>query len=284
MTLFDRQYRFSFGPAGGAGSEIGATTPDSPTAIRINFNIEKADCENPNNARFSLWNLNPQHLAMLNEKDCVVQLRAGYGNHMSLCFTGVITFINTIMDGGDRETILEACDGRVALRDTYVSLSYSGVVSGRTVVNDIAAQMGLAVTHSHNVVLADIPHGFSFVGLGRVGLDKAVASSGAQWQIYNGVLQIKNHRDTMNRQVYTLSAETGLIRIPKRITFSEAESGVGDEMGWEVDYLLNGAIGIGDFVHLDSNRVQGHFRVRSIEMNGDSLQGEWICTARLIEA
>jgi len=54
MKLFDRQYRFSFGPSGGVGSEIGATSEDEPMAIRINFNVEKADCEAPNNARISL--------------------------------------------------------------------------------------------------------------------------------------------------------------------------------------------------------------------------------------
>ena len=60
-------------------------------------------------------------------------------------------------------------------------------------------------------------NGFSFTGAGRTALDKACATTGLQWQIENGVLQVKMKGDTMTREVYLLSAETGLIGIPKKI-------------------------------------------------------------------
>ena len=134
MKLFDRQYRFMFG-----SFKIGNSTPEQPTALRINFAVEKADTETPNTARVSVWNLNPEQLATLNEKDCFTVLRAGYGNNMTQIFTGTVTFIKTIMDGADRETVMEIADGRVPLRDTYVSLSYSGVVNARLIIDDTAA-------------------------------------------------------------------------------------------------------------------------------------------------
>ena len=283
MKLFDRQYRFAAGRAGQTGFEVGNTTPEQPTALRINFVVEKADTETPNTARVSLWNLNPEQLAALNEKDCFTVLRAGYGNNMPLIFTGTVTFIKTLMDGADHETVMEIADGRVPLRDTYVSLSYSRVVNTKLIIDGIAEEMGIAVTYSHNAHFADIPNGFSFVGAGRVALDKACATSGLQWQIYNGVLQVKKKHDTMSREAYLLSPNSGLTGIPKNIIIAEKDVGLGEQAGVEVEYLLNGAIGISDFVRLESREIQGFFRVEWLELAGDNIQGAWKCTARLIE-
>ena len=279
MKLFDRHYRFAAGDF-----EVGGTTPEQPTALRINFAIEKADTETPNTARISLWNLNPQQLATLNGKDCFTVLRAGYGNHMALIFAGTVTFIKTIMDGADRETVMEVADGRVPLRDTYVTLSYSGVVNAKPVIDTIAAEMGVAVTYSYNAAFADFPNGFSFVGPGRVALDKACKTSWLRWQISGGVLQVKKDRDTMSREAYLLSPDSGLLGIPKNIVISADGCGLDEQPGVEVEYLLNGAIGVSDFIRLESREIQGFYRVKWLEHVGDNIQGAWKCTARLIEA
>ena len=278
MELFDRQYRFMFG-----GFEVGNSTPEQPTALRINFIVEKADTETPNTARVSVWNLNTEQLATLNEKVCFTVLRAGYGGNMTQIFTGTVTYIKTIMDGADRETVMEIADGRVPLRDTYVSLSYSGVVNAKPIIDKVAGEMGIAVTYSHNATFAEFPNGFSFVGPGRVALDKTCTTSELQWQIYNGVLQVKKERDIMNRNAFLLSPDSGLLGIPKNIVISEKGAGLGEQPGVEVEYLLNGAIGISDYVRLESREIQGFYRVEWLELAGDNIQGGWKCTARLIE-
>jgi len=278
---FDRQYRLTAGPPGGTGFTVGE---GEIMPLRISFTIEKADTETPNTARISLWNLNPEHLAILNQKDCMISLRAGYSGHMTLIFVGTVTYVKTAMDAGDFETTLEVADGRIHLRDSYVPLSYSGVINTRKIIEDIAAEMGIALNFSYNAQFANLPNGFTFIGPARVALDKACATTGLQWQIYNGVLQVKNSRDTMDKDVYVLSPETGLIGIPKRITYGEEGQGVGEQPGWEVTYLLNGAISISDFVRLESEFAHGFFRVKWIETKGDNIRGAWMCTARLIYA
>jgi len=284
MVQFDRQYRLSAGPAGGAGFEIGATTPESPTALHIRFAVDKADTETPNTATISLWNLSPEQLAILNEKDCVVTLRAGYGSHMPLIFVGAVTYVETSLDGADRETHMELADGRIELRDSYVSLSYSGIINTRRIIEDVAANMGIALSFSYNARFTNLPKGFSYVGPGRTALDKACASSGLQWQIYNGVLQVKMKRDTMTRQVYLLNPDSGLIGIPKKIAFGKDAEADGDQSGYEVEYFLNGAIGIGDYVRLESIVAEGYFRLRNLTLAGDNLEGDWKCTAKIIQA
>ena len=284
MKQFDRQYRLAAGPAGGVGFEVGRTIPESPTALHIRFIVDKCDTETPNTATISLWNLNPEQLAILNEKDCVVTLKAGYDQHIPQIFIGTVTYIETSLDGGDRETYLELADGRVELRDSYISLSYSGVINTKKIIEDVAAQMGITVSFSYNAEFVDLPNSFSFIGLGRIALDKACASSGLQWAIQDGILQIRMIHDTMTRQVYLLNPKSGLLSIPKKINYGRDETNAEDQTGYTVEYLLNGAIGIGDYIRLESKVVKDYFQIKSLELRGDNIEGDWMCSAKLIKA
>lgn len=277
MKNFDRQYRLSAGKAGAEGFEIGADA----RPLHISFSVEKADTDSANTAKVSIWNLNKAHIAELNKDDCVVVLRAGYGTVMPLIFTGVVTFAKTKADGSDEVTEVELVDNRVELRDTYVSVSYSGNVNCKTLIEDTAAQMGVTASFSYNAKFADIPNGYSYVGPARNVLTKACDTSGLVWSINNGVLQIKKPGDTMSREVYELSAQTGLIGTPERVQISGDDGSY--SYGWDVEYLMNAAINIDDYVYLNSKYVRGYFRVYSVVIEGDNMEGSWTCTARLLE-
>lgn len=75
---FDREYRLAAGKAGGMGFEIGEKSKSQPVPLHINFSIERTDLETQNTGRVTVWNLNKEHLATLDEKDCVLSLKAGY--------------------------------------------------------------------------------------------------------------------------------------------------------------------------------------------------------------
>lgn len=277
---FDRQYRFSAGQAGGAGFEVGEA---NPVGLHICFNVQKVDVSSANTCKITLWNFNRAHLAALNEKDCVVTLKAGYGSSMPLIFIGNITRIETVLDGADIMTEIEAIDGRVELRDTYVSLSYKGTISTKTVMQDVAGQMGVPVTFSYNAVFSDYPNGFSFIGAGKSALDKVCAPTGLIWEIQNGILQIKRKNDTMSREVFLLSPDSGLIGVPKKLTEGAENDTDVPKNGWEVVYFLNGAISVGDYVKIESKTVTGYYRVHTVEHDGDNLEGDWLSTAKLFE-
>ena len=53
--------------------------------------------------------------------------------------------------------------------------------------------------------------------------------------------------------------------------------------GYEVEYFLNGAINVNDLVQLQSAKVSGYFRVKNIQISGDNLEGDWTCTAKMVE-
>ena len=279
-VVFDRQYRFLAGKAGGGGFEVG--TADA-IGIHIAFDVQKQDVSSANTAKIKLWNLNDGHLAALNEKDCSVALHAGYGTEMPLIFVGAVSVIETVFDGADRMTELEAVDGRVELRDTVVSLSYKGKISAKKIVEDIAEQMGVTATFSYNSKLTEFPNGFSFIGAGKTALDKVCVPTESVWEIQNGILQTKFKNDTMNRDAFVLSPTSGLIGIPKKLTMGAENDTDKPKKGWEAVYFLNGAIGVGDYVKIESKIVTGFFRVNDVEHTGDNIEGDWFSTAKVYE-
>lgn len=280
MKNFDRQYRMSAGPPGSVGFEIGGT---SPYAIHISFSVQKQELESSNTAKVQVWNLNKQNLATLEAENCFLLLKAGYGNTLPVILSGTVSHTSTRKDGSDMLTEIEVVDGLMEVRDTWVSMSYAGLVNTKKILDDTAAQMGLTVTYSYNAAFADIPNGFSFVGQAKNALSKACAVSGLEWSIQNGVLQIKKPGDVMNREVYVIGPDTGLIEIPERVQISSSDDAGTPQMGYDLVYLLNGAIGVGDYVQVQSKYLTGFFRVYSLEIDGDNLSGAWQCKARVLE-
>ena len=262
---FDRQYRLAAGPAGGAGFEVGETSKAQPVALHVNFSLQKSDLDTQSISGVTLWNLNPSQLAVLNEKDCVVSLKAGYGSKLALIFAGIVSYVSTTIDSADRKTEIEVIDNLVEIRDTYVSVSYNGTVNWKIIFDDVAAQMGVAVSYSYNAEFVDISNGFSFVGLARDIMTKGCKCCNLSWSIQNGVMQVKKPGDVMSREVYVLSPDTGLLGIPARVVITQDEATGKNTLGWDVEYFLNGAINIDDYVKLESETVTGYFRVYSLE-------------------
>lgn len=283
---FLRRYVLKAGKMGRNGFSIGDTNPH---ALHIAFSIEKSTSETANTARIQVWNLSPENLKVLDTEDCVIELQAGYESHVALILVGNVVTSVTQADGADRVTEIEVVDGRVALRDTYLSLSYNGKTETKPLFDAIAAEMGISVVYSAGCIFPVLPNGYSFIGAAKDALTKLCQASGLTWSIQNGVLQIRLPNEPVSVKAYLLSPDTGLLDVPKRITLapetdsSKDAASTNNQIGYEVRYLLNGAIGVNDYVRLESKIVRGYFRVYKLAMDGDNQQGEWTCTAQLLE-
>ncbi len=279
---FDRQYRMSFGPAGQKkkAAEIGNDSPNHP-ALHISFSLQKSDLETQNTAKIEVWNLSEKHIAMLEKPECIVSLRAGYNNRLALIFAGAVSFVSTVRDGGDYKTKIEVVDNLIEIRNTYVKVSYKGLVSWKKIFDDVGAAMGVTIVYGNGLHFNSMGNGFSFSGLAKNVLTKGCNSNGLQWSIQNGVLQIKKKGDAINRKGYELDAAHGLIGTPEKVTITDKDDSSKTYTGWDVTYFLNGAIDVNDYVHLKSRRVSGYFYVYSQEISGDNLSGDWVCKSRL---
>lgn len=287
---FIRRYVMKAGKMGKKGFEIGKVTSNNPHALHISFSIEKSALETANTAKVEVWNLSPDNLKVLDTKDCVIELQAGYEDHIALVLVGNVVTASTSMDGADGLTEIEVVDGRVALRDTYISVSYTGKVNSKEVFDFIAKEMGVSVLYSKNAKFKMLPNGFSFVGSAKNALKKLCKTCNLSWSIQNSVLQIRKPNEPITTRAYLLNSETGLLDVPKRITISsesdDSNNGTSSktsQIGYEVRYLLNGAIGVNDYVRLESEKVRGYFRVYKLNIDGDNLEGDWICVAQILE-
>ncbi len=278
-----RTYTLTAGKQGRQGMEIGNTDSVDQTVLHVSFSVEKSDTEAANTAKVQIWNLSDRNLKILEQKDCMVELKAGYGNNRALIFAGNVTSAVTTPDGADRLTELQVVDGRVALRDTKIRVSLNGVVDAQTVYGIIAGQMGLPIRYAKGLSFKKFPNGYSFVGKGRTCLKKMARACGHVWTIQNNTIQITKKGTPVSTTGFLLDDETGLISIPKRITISQDAKSKKDQIGYEVQYFLNGAIGVNDTVKLKSSAASGYFRVYKVTMDGDNMEGDWICTAQLVE-
>lgn len=283
MRNFDRQYRLTIGKPGTKGFEIGDTSNSASSAPHISFSLEKSDSDTANTGKITVYNLNKEQLNILSQPDCYVALRAGYGSNLTLIGSGTVTYSSTSLEGADRATEIEFTEGLTSLRDTYSSVGLSGSVSAKSVIEHFAKEMGVAVTYSKSASFVQMRNGFSYVGSAQNGLSKICKMCGLSWTLQNGVLQIRANNEAISYKAYLLSSETGLIDIPKKITLSGSVD-TDAINGYEISYLLNGAIGINDCVKIQSKVICGVFRVMKISISGDSYSGDWQCTAQVVEA
>lgn len=277
---FMRRYTLKAGRKGKKGFEIGNITSATQEALHVCFSIEKSNAENPNDAKVQIWNLSNENLNIVEEKDCIVELKAGYGDTMALVLVGNITSAITTRENADRMTELQVVDGMVELRDSVITISINGKVDCKEVYQQIANAMGLSIVFAKDLSFKMLPNGFSYVGKAKNALQKLAKCCGHEWTIQNQVIQITWPGRSVSTKGYLLSSETGLINVPKKITTG---SGKEEKTGWEVEYLLNGAIGVNDIVELQSSTASGYFLVHKVTIDGDNMEGDWICTAQLLK-
>lgn len=280
---FLRTYTLRCGVPGKKGFQIGNTHNATETTLHVSFSIEKSETESPNTAKVQIWNLSPKNLKILDMKDCVLELKAGYGNSNTLALVGNVANAITTPDNADRMTEIEVVDGMVALRDTNISVSLNGSVNSKDVYTMIASKMGLSISFAKDLSFKRMPNGFSFVGKGKDALKKLAKACGHSWTIQNQVIQITWPGRAVNTRGYLLNSSSGLINRPKRITIGTASDGKEAMTGWEVEYLLNAAIGVNDIVKLDSQEAKGYFLVHKVTMDGDNMEGDWMCTSQLLK-
>ena len=292
--FFDRQYRLKAGVAGEEGFEIGEPSSPHNSALHISFSVERTDSQTLNTTKISIWNLSEAHINTLMRDNCTIEICAGYGNARPCIFRGTVTNVQTALDGSDRATDIEAVDGFGQLTDTYVSLSYKGKVNVEELIEALASQMGTPVLYSPSARQIarnrNLSSGYSYVGAVKTALTGVCGIVGLNWSIQNGTLQVQKTGEAVSQAVQVISPETGLIGVPKRIYNSAVTSGqetgstLQDSLfGYEIEYFMNGNIGVNDLIALESKVASGIFRVYKLQIDGDNLSGDWQCTAQILE-
>lgn len=293
---FNRIFKLIAGEEGGEGIQIESDGKND--SLRIEFDIDKDLTQQTNKSSIKIYNLADASCEKLEVADMVCELQVGYAEDIGLrrIFLGQVTYSTTRNEGPDRSTELELSDGQASIRDTVVSLGYAAGVSAKTVLNDVAAQMGVTTQIAPDMEFASYPTGFSFLGKGRDCLSKVLDASGATWSIQNGSLQVVMAGGSTGVQALVFSSASGLIGSPERIVKAVTRPNVEakkkrkvkkdkkrKKAGWKIKTLLAPTVNPGDLVKVESVPITGWFRVESLKHRGDTHGRDWYSEMELIE-
>lgn len=286
MENWLRTYDILAGVPGSEGFVIGQETEGK--AIHVNFDIQKTDTQSSNQCKLQIWNLNDQHKGVLKEKGCVVEIRAGYGGKNFPAFLGDVSETTESIDNSDRMFEVELKEGRTAFY-TVSNISIAGSFPCGQVVTALLQDMGFAssvntANAAQLMTETKYDNGYSFVGRSVDGLTAVLEKCGCTWSLQNGVMQIYVKGEVVNQTAYVLDVRSGLINIPKKVTISNGSGkNKSDVPGYEVQYLMNCAIGVNDLIQVVSKDLNGFFRVQKLHIVGDNYDGDWICTAQVLD-
>ena len=291
MDIWDRQYRVRIGKNNSVGREIGKPNEKTKRAIRCSFSCEIGDSSSSNTGKITLWNLADETLRLLEQEDCLIELRAGYGDDLPVIMGGSLTCFETETNGADRQTTIEFVDSFTSARDTTVS-----VVNGEKIVRDVAQEMGCEVKLSPKAKMIDFKN-FAFVGTGKTLIGRLCDRSKLRWSVQNGIIQICALDEPLTMAAYVLSADSGMIGSPKPFFESASTSSKSStsknassnttkrkaKKGIEVTYCLNGHIQIDDYVKVESREDKGNYRASKIRFIGDTEGDDWKCVGQFVE-
>lgn len=287
MTLFNRKYELTIGKAG----QIGFLIKD----LDISFTIKKGqDSEkSQNKLTLKIYNLSNEHRNSLVSKDNLsLFLKAGYENSLTTIFQGKITKSTSNKNGVDFETDIEAGDGYIALREAKTSRSFPPNTTALQVVqalcDDLVAQdSDLAVGSIYNqdiLTKKNFLNGYSACGFTKAELKKILTPLKMSFSIQNEIIYIASiDNKTQVTEVFLLTKTSGLINSPQKL--KNDPQALKDEKtpkdGVTFECLLNGALNPMNMVKIQSNEVNGVYKIIETEHTGEYLGQNWQtkCTA-----
>ena len=287
MTLFGRKYELTIGQPGSNGFII--------SELDINFTVKKtSDSEkNQNKLTLKIYNLSKEHRNILVTKEnLVVILKAGYTNDVKTVFQGKITKSTSKKNGTDFETDIEAGDGYIALKEAKSSKAFppnsTALDVVKTLCNDlVSADPDLAIGTIYNQSILSnkkFSNGYSAIGFTKAEIAKVLIPLKMNFTVQNEIIYIASiDNKTQQSEVFLLRKDSGLINSPQKLK-NDPQS-LKDEKtpkdGVTFQCLLNGTLNPMNMVKIQSNDVNGVYKITETEFSGEYLGDKWetSCTA-----
>lgn len=280
MALFNRAVRVS------------VDTPNGQMVVenlRVAFSIKKTLNWGTNTCQVSIWNMKAEKRAAIREYGDLVTLYAGYKDDATtgLLFIGRSTQVSHRFNQPEIVSAIECGDGERNLNTILFSFSYQENVSALTVLNDIAAKMGLKIAQLAPVQDKSYPKGWSSPGLCKESLDDVCNYLGLQWSVQNEELVILPVNVTSRKIPHQINIDTGMIGVPEQFTYrAQYLPNAARLIGWRVRTLLRPEILPGDEVRIQSSKVNfnldASYKVIAIIHNGDTHGNPWDSTLEVI--
>lgn len=283
------------------GGVVGRQYTSSASAPRkMTFRVNNNLAEQPNSAKFELYNLSENHRSFIegeltNKK---VILEVSHGNDaLRELFRGDIYRAFTTKKGPNLVTEIESGDGVAERAGGLISVSFGPNNTHLTFLANLTAALGMGVDVSAADMAAlseQVLHGRSYHG-DAFGFIRALCrSTGHEWSIQRGVLQIMVENSSLKASAIYLDSETGLIGRPSptrsKIRYESRDASGsrrrrnGQQIGGvEIKSILNPELVPGALVQLNSSSATGLYACRDITHRGDTMGPTWTSKAKIYE-
>lgn len=253
--------------------------------LDMGFQVKRTLKPEPNTAELKLYNLNPAHRKVLEmaassslvQKGVVplpVSISAGYKTGpLAQIFLGNMRATFSTTNGPDIVTELSSGDGEANMASARMNTAFGPGSPISIVLQEIIGTLGVGpgnlaqalATLSATGKVTWSAKGCVLKGNAADHLSDACRSLGLEWSVQNGAVQILVLGQPLAGRAVLVTPNTGLVGSP-----SVDSKGV-----LQFTTLLIPGIKPGVLVLLQSNAVQGQFRVVSVESTGDTLGEEW---------
>lgn len=262
--LFNRKWELSFGQQGALGKAY--------DKLRVVFDIDKNMYSTPNKGKIQVYNLTltqRQGISIASPttggpQGDVLRLDAGYENLVENLYLGDIARAKSERKGSDIITTFECGDFEKQLVYAHFEKSYPPGTSISQIIDDCAKALRVAKGTVLGVPTTKYNSGVSFSGSVKTTLDKVLAFQALEWNVQNNQLNIIPTTAHLGTEAILISKTTGMIGVP-----SQGEEFV------QFTSLLNPRLLPGSLVVLETQTVNGPFKIRRAHFEGDSHGTKW---------
>lgn len=255
---------------------VSAKTGELKDSLRVKFKVTRTSKKEPNTAAIDIYNLRRENRTSLQEKNLAVSIEAGYAENTSQIFLGALDHSETVLNGRDWVTSLQAADGGEQFKSARVNLSFAGPAPVGDVLQAAADALGVDAGNVADKVsagsirgaLSEFTNGAVLSGKAEQQLDKVVKSMGYSWSIQDGALQLLGPDETVGDQAFLLQSGTGLVGVPE----------AGEDGMVKARSLLQPEILPGKKVQIESigqESISGLYRVEKTVFVGDTWGSDW---------
>lgn len=246
------------------------------TDLAIKFAIHKHLSKTPNDSSITIMNMNERTRSALQRSPLKVTLEAGYDGQLEVIFKGDALLDNSGHNKTDWETMIQVTDGGRAFANATMNRTFAPGVTGKEAITEVAKSMGLSIPRSLSdakELLGQIGGGggLSAHGPSEAVMSKVLRPLGMGWSIQDEKLQVLRNGEALPNTAIVVSEDTGMIGVPDY----RYPKHPGKPPVLKVKMLLNGAVGPGRVIQMQSSKLRGQFRVENCKHDGQSHGPPW---------
>lgn len=253
--------------------------------LHMTFDVSKTsdNKKHGNSAIIEVFNLNDDHLALLQKDYVACSLSIGYKDEgLKALVQGNVVECRTVDRGPDTVSQIIIGEGYATLSKQTVKAMVPPNKDGKAVLEELIKQMPGIDKGAFVALPLDNPvlFGYPLNGTPKDLLNEFCRANNTEWCVTNNSLYVTNNGGLISKdkaKAILINAESGLIESPFHTSadHTKMKKDKSRKKGVQFKALANPALIPGAMVRLESERITGWYRVNSVRFNGGYESSEW---------